>query len=180
MIEYRHAPASAYAGATSFPGKVLAGSIMDVGEVYSYLMRMRTSALRAECARDAIRRAEYELTRIPSLRTDGTRAARSTNYDSIAMRVHALESIRKRRGRELHDSVAALKDFRLKLAASELGDDEQRIVWMKSVLGMNTKAIARALHMDIRHVWPMLKAAYAVLAESLETKTRESSGTNDE
>ena len=142
---------------------------MDSRTFYSYLAGMRAVAVRAECARDAIRATEERLTRISSGSADGMRVSSgSVDYDRTAMRVHALQEVRRRQGRDLSRAVAALKRFKAELAASGLGEDERDVLWCHYVLGMRrSKEIAERLGVQQRHVWPMLTTARSELARSM-------------
>ncbi len=135
--------------------------------IYEHLIYVRDAAIRAECARNAIRAAEEKLTRISGATTEGVRVACSGEYDRMAMRVHALQETRKRRGKDLSNAVRTLKRFRAELDASGLGDDEQSVLWLKYVRGLSNKDIAKALDVEPVHVWPMLSTARRVLARSL-------------
>ena len=136
--------------------------------IHVYLLRVRSAAITAECARDSIRAAEERLCRISSAAMDGVRVSSSGEYDRIAMRVHGLQAVKERRGRDLAESVRTLKRFRAELDASGLGDDEQAALWLRYVNGLKTKDIAAILDVPLHHVWPMTTTARAALARSLD------------
>lgn len=141
---------------------------MDRSTFYAYLLSMRTVAVMAECARDAIRAAEERLTRVSCAGMDGVRVSTGgTRYDAMAMRIHDLQQVRKSRGRDLSEAVRQLRRFRAELDASGLGDDECAALWLKYVRGQSAKDIARTLGMQPRHVGPMLRAAREALADSM-------------
>ena len=141
---------------------------MGSAAVYVHLLNVRAAAVSAEYDRDAIRAAEERLTRISSAAMDGVRVSSSGEYDRIAMRVHDLQAVKERRGRDLAESVRTLKRFRAELDASGLGDDEQSVLWLKYVRGLSNRDIAKALDMESVHVWPMLSTARRALAQCLD------------
>lgn len=142
--------------------------------IHAHLLNVRAAAVSAEYDRNAIRAAEERLTRISSAGMDGARVnTGGTRYDTIAMRVHALQATRRRRGRDLAESVRTLKRFRAELDASGLGDDEQSVLWLKYVRGLSNKDITKALDVEPVHVWPMLTTARGALARSLGAGERD-------
>lgn len=149
---------------------------MGFEAVYVHLLNVRAAAVSAQYDRDAIRAAEERLCRISSAGMDGVRVSSSGEYDRIAMRVHGLQAVKERRGRDLAESVRTLKRFRAELDASGLGDDEQSVLWLKYVRGLSGKDIAAILDMEPCHVWPMLSTARAALARSLDEGEGESDG----
>lgn len=145
--------------------------------IHVHLLNVRAAAVSAEYDRDAIRAAEERLCRISSAGTDGVRVTSgSVDYDRIAMRVHGLQAVKERRGRDLAESVRTLKRFRAELDASGLGDDEMAVLWLRYVNGLKTKDIAERLDMPTHHIWPMLSTARRTLARSLGEGEGESDG----
>lgn len=137
-------------------------------DFYVYLLEVRCAAISAQCARESIERAEYNLTRLSTASTDGVRVdSGGTHYDVIAMRVQSYQAARAGAGKRLHEAVAALSRFRSELQGCGLGEDEQHILWLRHVEGLRADALAERVGMPLCHAWGMLKDAERVLREYL-------------
>lgn len=139
---------------------------MDKRELYLYLLAVRRAAIDAECARDQLQMAEHRLTRISTAKLD-TITHGTIDTDLTAMRIAACQSVRQFAAQRLHSAVDVLRQFKNDLESSPLGEDEQRLLWTKYVMGKRGAELARKSGYSLHHTWLVQKECERVLSEYL-------------
>lgn len=139
---------------------------MDKKSMWLYLLGVRQAAISAECAREALARAEHMLTRVGTARTD-TIIRSTPDSDLIPLRVDGYLSLKKHAARQLHEALGTLRQFKNDLESSGLGEDEQRLLWTKYVMGKRGAELARKSGYSLHHTWLVQKECERVLSEYL-------------